>query len=298
MIQTLLGISILIYIVVLWRLHKFAKIDSVPWYWGGGFTPHAFAATRSSSFPFVCALWLIFFIAVPSSLAYLKELAEQWSYQTAEILPIVTAVILAYFIISGIVLYRFCADQDVTIAIDNLPKPYVYFPESDYPSCLIATAEESKLIPLLQHPEISMALSMTPFPGPIRELPTELIPAARKMIPDIHIMPLHPKIGFDLATHLQNLEETSTSQAEKALDATRKYDEFEAKIASLEETIAELQKSNETLNNKLLSVRTRARGVSSDFTKMSKQELDVERDRLMDTLRRLDDERRRKSTAK
>ncbi|MFZ5805786.1 MAG: hypothetical protein ACOY3I_01070 [Verrucomicrobiota bacterium] len=295
MIQALFIGFVVTYIVALWRLHGFAKIDSVPIYWGGKFAPHAFAATRAQSFPFVCALWMIFFGLIPFAIPYLKDMSVSWGYRLAESLPIAGMVMLLYFTISTIVLYRLCANQDIVNAIDNLPKPYVYFPQSDYASCLIATDDESKLVPLLQDPEVSIALSMTPFPGPVRELPTELVPAARKIIPTLQVMPLHPKIGLELSSYLQQLEETSTSQAEKALDATRAFDEFKVQIQSLENTIAELQKSNETLNNKLLSVRTRARGVSADFTKMSKQELDVERDRLMDTLRRLDDERRRKS---
>lgn len=293
MVEIFLTSLLIVYAIALWKIHSFAKINSVPFYWGGWFTPHAFAAQRSSAFIPVTIIWFILFGFITYSQSFLKEYST--GYKLAEILPIAATVILSYFIIATIFILRLCANQDIQIALANAPKPYVPFPEQDYPSCLIATKEEADLIPLLQHPEISLCISMTPFPGTIREVPTEALPMVRETSPEIKVQPLHPEIGLEISTHLQELEETSSSQAEKALEATRQFDEMKTKIGGLESTIADLQKSNETLNNKLLSVRTRARGATADFGQMTRQELDMERDRLMDTLRRLDDERRKKT---
>lgn len=293
MIEVFLTSFLLVYAIALWRIHSFSKIDSVPFYWGGWFSPHAFAAQRSGAFIPITIVWYAFFLFVAYSQPLLR--ASPIGYKFAEALPIFSAIVLSYFMISVIFVLRLCANQDIQISLDNAPKPLILFPEQDYPSCLVATREESELIPLLQHPEISLCISMTPFPGPVREVPTDMLQVVREVAPDIKVQPLHPEIGLDISTHLQQLEDTSTSQAEKALEATRQFSEMTTKISSLEAMIADLQKSNETLNNKILSVRTRARGATADFGQMTRPELDLERDRLMDTLRRLDDERRRKS---
>ena len=295
MTESLLLIPLIAYGMILWRLGKFPKLETVPIGLGGGFTPHALRITRSKAYAGVTMLWLLLYAAMALSPPYIKE--TEWGYALADILPVAAIVILTYFFCAAVFLFKKCAEEDTARALENVPRPYIAYPEEEYPSCLIGTEEESQLLPLLQHAEISPYISLTPFPGSIREIPSTLVKIVREYIPDVRIQPLHPLLGQDIAVHLQQLEETSTTQAEKALDANKESSDLQSQITQLRTTVSDLQKSNETLNNKLLSVRTRTRGAggaTQDFSKMSREELDSERDKLMDTLRKLDDERRRK----
>lgn len=296
MIPTILSLPLVVYTIALWRLSTFSKLEKVPFYLGGYFTPHGLQAVHSKAFLPVVFLWYIFLVAIAGSPPFLKETAEWHSW--AEILPIVGMSFYTLLFTTFILLFRKVADRHAEETLANAPKPYIPYPEDEYGSCLIGANEEAELIPLLQHPEIAPNISMTPFPGPVREVASDFVRQVRELVPKIRVQPLHPELGKDIAIHIQQLEETATTQAEKALDANSAFQESKNQIAELENSLAELQKSNETLNNKLLSIRTRSRGAGGaggDFGKMTRQELDMERDRLMDTLRHLDDERRRKA---
>ncbi|MFH1066375.1 MAG: hypothetical protein V1746_00490 [bacterium] len=288
-------LQLVVYGFALWQIGNFPRMKRVPIGLGGWFTPHAFRITRSKRFVAVCSTWCVFLIALSVSPIFLETSAK--GYFLSIILPIVASVILVYLLVSTCVLFRSCAERAVAQALDTAPLPFVVYPESEYPSCLAGVKEESEMMPLLRHPELSSATLPTSFQGAVREIPSELVALAKECVPQLWIQPLHPELGKAILVQMQHLNETAHIQAEKSLDAQKKAAEAKAQVTAMEASLAELQKSNETLNNKLLSLRTRTRGASGgDFNKMTRQELDVERDRLMDTLRKLDDERRRKGT--
>lgn len=260
---------------------------------GGYFTPHAFRITRSKKFIAVCSTWCVFLIGLSISPIFLETSAR--GYFLSIILPVLASLILVYLLVSTCILFYSCAERAVVQALDTAPMPFVAYPESEYPSCLAGVKDESELVPLLKHPELSSVAVATPF-GAVKEIPSELVGVAKECVPQLWVQPLHPELGKLILTQMKHLNETAQVQAEKSLDAQKKSAESKTLVAKLESSLADLQKSNEVLNNKLLSLRTRTRGASGggDFGKMTRQELDVERDRLMDTLRKLDDERRRK----
>lgn len=277
---------LLIYGLIILQTGKYKEASEISFFLGGGFTPHALHATRSGAFLFVTILFYFLFLGMallPIVLPY-----EVW------VPPVVGAcdVVLFYLILAGILSLRTCANAEVEHASQNAPPPETAFPDELYPFSIIGYHDEAALMPLLQHSTIAPNLQTTILGDGIRQMPTSFVIEARRALRQVWVQPLHPEVGKRIMAKVEELTASSHAQAAKSLDAIKEADHLRSHTQQLQANLQELQQSNEMLNSKLLSMRTRTRGASGDFKKMSAEELDAERDRMMDALRRLDDERR------
>src|SRR5262249_26536503 len=145
------------------------------------------------------------------------------------------------------------------------------------------------------NPKIVAVIKTTPFPQGIRELPTEFLDEARETIPSLWIQPLHPQIAPRIVEQTKNLEQSAEIQAGKAIEAIHEMEEIKAQMEHMKIILKDLQHANETLNNKLLSMRNRTRSTTGvEFANMTIEQLNIEQDKLMFALRKVDEERRRK----
>jgi hypothetical protein len=246
-------IVLIVYSVAIWQISSYASVEAVSMAWGGGFAPHALRAVRSIAFGPVTIIWYLLCIGMELSPRFFT------AYEWMHIFPGIGTGIISYFLIGSFFVIKQCSDRAVQEAISQIETPPVAYEESDYPTSLVSQMDHSKLLPLMKDPQIGAQLVDTPFRA-TKEMPASLVGKARKIVPGLWVQPLHPMIGKSLADQINHLTETTHQQADKALVSVKQAQQAQQQLQKLETEIEELRKNNETLNSKLLSLRSRSRG--------------------------------------
>jgi hypothetical protein len=243
---------LIVYSIAVWQISSYTAVESVSPLLGGGYAPHALRATRSIVFGPATIFWYLFLIILELSPRFIR------AYEWINIFPGISTAITAYFTIGSLYVIKQCSDRTTELAVANVELPPVAYQESDYPTSLIAQQDDSKLIPLFKNPEIGAHLADTPFRA-TREIPASLVGKARQILPDLWVQPLHPQISKMIADQMTRLTETSHQQADKALISIKQTQQAQQQLEKMKTELVELQKTNETLNSKLLSLRSRTR---------------------------------------
>lgn len=186
-------------------------------------------------------------------------------------------------------------DAAKRIAATAAKRMVLPFSTEVYPQCLVGAEDEAALVPLFENPRLALALEPTPFPDGIRKLGSDFVAEAREKLPSIWIQPLHPDLSNRIWKQTERLEETSQVQAEKSIDAIKEAEAARQKLEHLNITLQDLQQANQVLNAKLLSMRNRSRSTTGqEFESMSLDQLNLEQEKLIYTLRKIDEERKKK----
>lgn len=283
----------IIYAAMLWRLGSFPVAKNVPIYLGGGFTPHGLKATRTRLLIFIPVL--LFWLTVLLAMDIVPTMVED--YVWIKVVPWLGYVWAIYLMVSNLFLFTPPIPIEEMEAKWKESNKTTAFPLEDYPTCLVGAEDEAKIVALLENPRIVAVIKTTPFPPGIRELSTEYVEDARITIPSLWVQPLHPQIAPRIADQTRHLEQSAELQAEKSIEAIREVEENRAQMENMKIILKELQHANETLNNKLLSMRNRTRSTTgAEFTSMTIEQLVFEQEKLMFALRKVDEEKRRKKS--
>jgi|GEM_PF-6520069 len=289
-----LGVPLLmtVYMALLAAMCRFPKTNQVPLFLGGGFTPHALLVSGSATFIPVTGFWFLLIAGLEAS-GYFIE-GHSWTFA----LPIISKVLATIFVVTGVFSFYYPAVAMTEGLIPDSPQDNKPSLEKQYPTVLIGANDDPSLLVVLQDPQIAATIQTTPFQEGIRELDHKLLPRALALKPDLWVQPIHTEIHQRISFQVLEFLQRSHEQAEKSIDAQRQMEITAKENQALKTTIADLEASNKTLNDKLISMRTRSRpGGAGDSAPMTPEQLDTEYNRLAVQMRKLEEDRNNRRLA-
>jgi hypothetical protein len=206
-----------------------------------------------------------------------------------DFLDSINLIILSLLFVSFGFLCKEMVEQNVQYSIEHVEIPELPYRKDDYAYMFVSCEKDEQMMRLLEEPQIKGSFQDTPFPG-IKVVSFDHVAPARKIIPDLWVQPIHPLIGEKMIRYVNDTNATMQEQAAKAMDSGKHSDTLQYDHDRLIKDIERLKESNTELNKTLISMRSRSRGSSTgvDFGQMNLEELNNERERLMEAIRRID----------